>query len=83
MHEKRRILQQWASKSWPRIAKELAVAVTSYFCSDLVGADGKVFYTLLALALQCVFFVFSLKSCRSNKLTNAGAVCWALKTYVS
>lgn len=47
---------------WQILAKngqrELAVAVTSYFCADLVGADGKVFHTLLALALQHVFLYF-------------------------
>lgn len=38
--------------------RELAMAVTPYICPDLVGADGKVFYTLLALALQHVFLYF-------------------------
>lgn len=42
-------------QEWPERAGH---GLTSYFCFDLVRADGKVFYTLLALDLQRVFLCF-------------------------
>lgn len=51
----KRIQQQILAKKGQR---ELAMAITSGFCSDWVGADGKALYTLLALVLQHVFLYF-------------------------
>lgn len=74
MHKKRR-LQQQAIKAWPRMARESAMAMASNFCSGLVGANGKVPYTLVALALQHVFLYFLWKA--------AGQMTWQmLETFV-
>lgn len=51
----RRLQQQVLAKNGQR---ELAMAVTSCFCSDWAGADGKALYTLLPLVLQHVFLYF-------------------------
>lgn len=51
----RRLQQQVLAKNAQR---ELAMAITSCFCSDWAGADGKALYTLLAHVLQRVFLYF-------------------------
>lgn len=54
-------------QEWPERAGH---GLTSYFCFDLVRADGKVFYTLLALDLQRVFLCFLWKA--------AGQMSWQM-----
>lgn len=54
-HTRRLQQQQILAKKGQR---ELAMAVTSCFCSGRAGADGNALYTLLALVLQHVFLYF-------------------------
>lgn len=51
----RRLQQQILAKNGQR---ELAMSITSYFCSGWAGADGKALYTLLPHVLQHVFLYF-------------------------